>query len=108
MNLQEAAAKFERAGSGTDAFKRLYEDAFQLMSSDLENAGLYFVIGVAAQSYVRQYEDQGISPEFADHAKAILDGFNQKIIQALASDPTTRLSLLGEVAVAYQLGVTEF
>lgn len=108
MNFQEAVARFERSESGTDAFKRLYEDAFQLMSGDLENAGLYFVIGIAAQSYVRQYEDQGISPEFSDHAKTILDGFNRKIVQALASDAATRLLLLGEVAIGYQLGVTEF
>lgn len=108
MNFQEVAAQFERAESGTDAFKILYKDAFELMRSDLANAGLYFVIGVAAQSYVRKYEDQGVSGEFADHAKAVLQAFNAKIVQALASDPATRLLILGEVAAQYQLQVSEF
>ena len=108
MNFKEAAARFERSESGTDAFKRLYKDAFALMSSDSENAGLYFVIGVAAHSYVNRYEDQGVSGEFSDRAQAILAGFNRKISQALASEASIRLSLLGEVAAEYQLQVSEF
>jgi len=108
MNFQETAARFETSGAGTDDFKRLSKEAFELMSSDIENAGLYFVIGVAAHSYVTQYEDQAVSGEFADHAKAILVGFNRKISRALASDAQTRLSVLGEVAAEYQLRVTEF
>ena len=108
MKFQDAAARFEHSGAGTDDFKRLYKDAFELMSNDAENAGLYFVIGVAAHSYVTQYEDQGVSGEFADHAKAVLVGFNKNISQALASDAKTRLALLGEVATEYQLRVHEF
>lgn len=108
MNFQDTAVRFERSESGTDAFKLLYKDAFELMREDAANAGLYFVIGVAAQSYVRQYEDQGVSNEFANHAKAILQDFNSRIVQALAADPARRLQLLGEVAAEYQLQVHEF
>ena len=108
MNFQEAAARFEQSGAGTDDFKRLSKDAFELMSDDAGNAGLYFVIGVVAHSYVTQYEDQGVSGEFSDQAKAVLVGFNRKINQALASDAATRLELLGEVASEYQLRVHEF
>jgi hypothetical protein len=108
MNFQETAARFEHSGAGTDDFKHLSKDAFELMSSDTGNAGLYFVIGVAAHAYVTQYADQGVTKEFAEHAKAILVGFNKKISQALTSDANTRLLLLGEVATEYQLRVTEF
>ena len=108
MNFQDAAVRFEHSGAGTDDFKRLYKDAFELMSSDAENAGLYFVIGVAAHSYVTLYEDQGVSGDFSDQAKAILVGFNATILRALAADPATRLRLLGEVATDYQLRVHEF
>ena len=108
MNFAEIAARFERAESGSDAFKHLSKDAFALMSDDVENAGLFFVIGVAAHSYVNIYEDQGVSGEFSDRAKAILVGFNSKIIQGLAADAQTRLTLLGEVAAEYQLRVSEF
>jgi hypothetical protein len=108
MNFQDAAARFEHSGAGTDDFKRLYKDAFELMSSDAENAGLYFVIGVAAHSYVTLYEDQGVSGDFSDQAKAVLVGFNTRILRALGADPATRLRLLGEVATEYQLRVHEF
>jgi hypothetical protein len=108
MNFQDAAARFERAESGTDSFKMLFKDAFQAMKDDAPNAGLYFVIGVAAQAYVLKYEDQGVTPEFADRAKALLVGFNAKIVQALASDPATRLRLLGEVAADYEWQVHDF
>ena len=108
MNFQDAADRFGNSGAGTDDFKRLYKDMFDLMSRDSANAGLYFVIGTAAHSYVAQYEDQGVSGEFSDRAKGILVGFNKKISQALASDADTRLALLGEVAAEYQLRVPEF
>jgi hypothetical protein len=108
MNFQEAADRFGNSGAGTDDFKRLYKDAFELMSNDSENAALYFVIGVAAHSYVTLYADQGVSGEFSDNAKSILVGFNKKIGQALASEAKIRLAILSEVTSEYQLKVTEF
>jgi Tat protein secretion system quality control protein TatD with DNase activity len=108
MNFQDVAARFERAESGSDSFKTLFRDAFDQMRIDADNAGLYFVIGIAAQSYVRRYEDQGVDPEFADKAKAILVGYNTKLVQALASDATTRLRLLGEVAIDYEWHQPDF
>lgn len=108
MSFQDIAARFERAESGTDSFKTLYKDCFQLMKDDPDNAGLYFVIGIAAQAYVRKYEDQGISGEFADRAKATLVGYNTKLVQALACDAATRLHRLGEVAIDYEWHVPDF
>lgn len=108
MNFQDIAAHFSHMESGTDSFKTLSKNSFELMNSDPDNAGLYFVIGVAAQSYVRKYDDQGVTPEFADHAKAILSGYNAKICQALACDPATRLRLLGEVTIDYEWHVRDF
>ncbi|MGJ7530293.1 hypothetical protein [Variovorax sp. GB1P17] len=108
MAFQDIAQRFDSAPSGTDAFKSFYKDAFDLMKADPENAGLYFVVGIAAQSYVRTYEDQGISGEFADAAKATLSGFNAKLLEALASQPPTRLQLLGEIAIAYEWNVHDF
>ena len=108
MIFQETAAQFENSGGGTDDFKRLYKDAFELMKTDSENAGLYFVVGVAAHAYVMRYEDQAVTTELAESAKATLVGFCQKICQALASEPAKRLSLLGEIANEYQFRVTSF
>lgn len=109
MTFAQIAAQFAAAESGTDSFKQLYKDSFHLMEAGgVENAGLYFVIGVAAQAYVRRYEDEAVPVEFANHAKEILEGYNAKVLQALGADPATRLRLLGEVAADYQVKVAEF
>ena len=108
MTFQETAAQFEKSDGGTDDFKRLYKEAFELMKGDSANAGLYFVIGVAAHAYVMRYEDQAVTMELAESAKAALVGINTKILQAIAADATTRLKLLGEVASEYQFRVTSF
>ncbi len=108
MTFQDTTAQFEKSAGGTDDFKRLYKESFQLMKNDVDNAALYFVVGVAAHAYVIQYEDQAVTQEFAENAKATLAGFCQKICRALAADPATRLRLLGEVASDYQFRVTGF
>ena len=108
MNFQEISTRFENDLSGSDAFKLLYRGAFDLMKSDLDNAGLYFVIGVAAQAFVQKYEDQGIMVEFADNAKATMVALNTRILAALAAEPAQRLRILGEVATEYEWNVTAF
>ena len=108
MRFEEVAARFERTGSGTDDFKSLSKDTFELMKSDQANAGMYFVIGTAARSYVRRYEDQAISPEFANRAKAVLMELNKKIVEGLSADAATRLRLLGEIAIEYEWNVSDF
>jgi hypothetical protein len=108
MNFADIAERFAQSSSGTDAFKVFYKDAFGLMRSDPDNAGLYFVVGIAAQAFVRKYEDQGISVDFADQAQATLKGFNAKLIRALQAEPAERLRLLGEVAIDYEWHVPSF
>ena len=108
MNFQEISTRFENDLSGSDAFKLLYRGAFDLMKSDLDNAGLYFVIGVAAQAFVQKYEDQGITVEFADNAKATMVALNTRILAVLAAEPAQRLRILGEVATEYEWNVTAF
>jgi hypothetical protein len=108
MTFDEEAQRFATAESGTDSFKLLYKAAFSLMTQQPAQAAFFFVIGVAAHNYVLQYEDQGVSPEFADKAKAVVVGFNEKIAQALAAPPDIGLRLLGEVTSDYQFKVHEF
>jgi len=108
MNFIRIAERFETSPSGTDSFKAFYKDAFALMKEDPENAGLYFVVGIAAQSFVRMYEDQGITADFADAAKATLAGFNARLLASLSAEPLERLKQLGEVAIEYEWKVTSF
>ena len=108
MNFLEVSQRFEQAESGTDSFKILSKDTFQLMTLDPENAGLYFLIGTVARAYVRRYEDQGVSPAFADQAKTTVVGYTTKINQALSAEPMARLRLLGEVAIDYEWHMHDF
>jgi hypothetical protein len=108
MSFAEIAERFSTLPSSTDSFKVFYKSVFELMKTDAENAGLYFVVGIAAQSFVRNYEDQGLSAEFVDGAKALLVGMNDKLLAALACPADERLRVLGEIAVQYEWHVTDF
>jgi hypothetical protein len=108
MTFKEITQRFERSESGSDSFKFFYKDVFELMKTDPENAGLYFVVGIAAQTYVIKYEDQAVDPEFADRAKAIVEGFNQRLLASLDMSADERLRVLGEVAVEYEWKVDAF
>mgnify|MGYP001061236169 FL=1 len=108
MTFKEIAQRFERSESGSDSFKIFYKEVFNLMKSDPQNAGLYFVVGVAAQTYVIKYEDQAVDPDFADRAKSTLEGFNKRLQEALEKNADERLRILGEVAVDYEWKVDAF
>ncbi|RZL89216.1 MAG: hypothetical protein EOP82_20540 [Variovorax sp.] len=108
MNFKQITDQFNESSLGTDAFKTLYKSAFDLMKADPDNASLYFVIGTAARAFVMRYEDQGLSGEFVDEARATMHRMNAKILAALASDPAQRLRLLSEVAMDYEWNVTAF
>lgn len=108
MTFTEITQRFERSESGSDSFKFFYKEVFDLMKADPDNAGLYFVVGVAAQTYVIKYEDQAVDPAFADRAKAILEDFNRRLLGAISLDPAQRLKVLGQVAVEYEWEVDAF
>lgn len=108
MTFPEIAQVFETGFAGTDQFKELSKKAFQLMKSDPENAALYYVVGVAAHAYVRRYEDQGVEPELADRAKAVLVGFNKRIVAALPQNASQRLQTASSIAIDYEWQVREF
>jgi hypothetical protein len=108
MSFEEVSRQFAQSESGTDSFKILFRRAFELMQEDAPNAALYFVIGIAAQAYVRRYEDEGVTSDFANETKKTLEAFNAKILRGLQSDPATRLVLAGEVANEYEHRITTF
>jgi hypothetical protein len=42
MTFDEIKERFAGAGTGTDAFRGLYNETFELMNADKENAAVYF------------------------------------------------------------------
>ncbi len=108
LDFETVAQRFAQAEPGTDAFKEFFRNAYHLMKLDPENAALYFIVGVAAHAYSTTYEDQGVSPETAENAKSILQGYNAKIVQGLQADAQSKMRLLNEVALHYEWQVTNF
>ncbi|MEO7241767.1 MAG: hypothetical protein ABIW85_02560 [Variovorax sp.] len=108
MNLSDITQRFESSLGGTDAFKELYKGAYALMKSDPENAAVYFVLANAAQAFVLQYEDQGISGEFVDRAKAVMAEFNRKALDAVNANPEKRFHMLSEIAYDYEWNTPDF
>lgn len=108
MTFQDIAQRFERSGSGSDSFKALFKSAFELMKEDTANASLYFLIAVAAKSYVRTYEDQAVTEEVAERAKAILCGYNARVLEALAAEPAARYAIVSGIAYDYEWQVADF
>ncbi|MFT3813014.1 MAG: hypothetical protein QM740_06500 [Acidovorax sp.] len=108
MTFQDIAQIFAQGPSGTDQFKAFYKNAFALMKTDPANAALYFVVGVAAHSYVQRFEDQAVEPQMADEAKATLESFNARLLDALAQEPAKRLEIASAVALDYEWTVKNF
>ncbi|WP_332747794.1 hypothetical protein [Hydrogenophaga sp.] len=108
MTFQHIAQTFAQGLAGTDQFKAFYKGAFALMKADPDNAALYFVVGVAAHSYVQKFEDQAVDPAQADQAKATLDAFNARLLESLSQAPEKRLAAVSAVALDYEWNVQAF
>lgn len=108
MDFDDAARRFGLASSGSDAFKTLSREMLSLMKSDPSNAAFYFVIGIAARSYVQRYEDQGVSGAFADSSHAALVALCARVSATLRAPPEQRLRTISELVVDYEFGITAF
>ncbi|MBZ9781564.1 hypothetical protein K9857_08365 [Pseudomonas sp. REP124] len=102
MNFTTAVQEFRQALPGTDAFKRVRVQCEQIIRSIPEHAAMCFVIGEFCRAYVLFYEDQEVSPEFAQHVKAQLLGYMDSLEAALETADERQLSAaLNQVVVAY-------
>ncbi|STV85514.1 Uncharacterised protein [Klebsiella michiganensis] len=101
MTFDEIKERFAGAGTGTDAFRGLYNETFELMNADKENAAVYFLIGVAARSYVLRYDDQAVDPNFAEQSKQTMSALVDKIAFALHQPAEDKIKIASEVASEY-------
>ena len=108
MTFDELAANFRNSPSSIDAVKLLYRGAYELMKTEVDNAGLYFVIGVAGQSFVRSWDDQELTVEFLDKSKSEIEGLLDTLLRALHSEPAEKLRLLGQAATEYEWHIKGF
>ncbi|MCC8378165.1 MULTISPECIES: hypothetical protein [Xenorhabdus] len=108
MIFDEIKDRFASAGIGTDAFRELYRETFDLMNEDKDNAVIYFLVGVAARSYVLRYDDQEVDPDFAEQSKILMEGFVEKIALSLKQSFEKRIKIASEVASDYHWKTSSF
>jgi hypothetical protein len=72
MTFSDAAAIFATRLPGTDAYVELRQAMCQLIKNDTENAAVYFLIFGFARTYVMLYEDQEVSPTFAEENQKVM------------------------------------
>ncbi len=104
MIFQSILTQFQTLPSGTDAFKQLKQSCEQqipLATVSSEQAALYLIYGFA-KNYVLLYEDQAITPEFAQIAKQQLLGYMSQLDGAIQTGQKADiLDSLNQVTVDY-------
>lgn len=77
MTFSEVTKTFATSLPGTDSYVKLRKAMKSLIQEDPNNASVYFLIFGFARTYVMLYEDQEVSPQFAeDNQKLMLSYLN--------------------------------
>ncbi|MBI0029827.1 hypothetical protein H3S75_01080 [Gilliamella sp. B14384G15] len=77
MTFSEVTKTFATSLPGTDSYVKLRKAMRALIQEDSKNASVYFLIFGFARTYVMLYEDQEVSPQFAeDNQKLMLSYLN--------------------------------
>lgn len=77
MTFSEVTKTFAISLPGTDSYVKLRKAMRSLIQDDPKNAAVYFLIFGFARTYVMLYEDQEVSPQFAeDNQKLMLSYLN--------------------------------
>lgn len=77
MTFSEVVKTFASSLPGTDTYVKLRQAMQKLIQVDPSNASVYFLIFGFARTYVMLYEDQEVSPQFAeDNQKLMLSYLN--------------------------------
>ena len=101
-SLTEVIAQFENSLAGTDTYKVLKAACLNLIKQDPHHAAAYYPIFVFARSYVILYEEEAVTFETANKAKAQMLDYLKRIESALSSDSQEALlSSLNSIVLDY-------
>ncbi|ENX40497.1 hypothetical protein [Acinetobacter sp. NIPH 2100] len=104
MNFQSIFETFQTLPNGTDAYKQLKhqcEQAIVAAEYPLEPNALFLIYGFA-KNYVLLYEDQEVTPVFADKVKAQIVAYMHELNEALSTKDTSHvLTALNNVSKQY-------
>lgn len=72
MTFSEVTKTFATSLPGTDSYVKLRKAMRSLIQDDPKNAAVYFLIFGFARTYVMLYEDQEVSPQFAEDNQKLM------------------------------------
>lgn len=103
MTFSDAVSAFSTSLPGTDAYVKLRQSMQTLIKRDPDHAAVYFLIFGFARTYVMLYEDQEVSPQFAEENQTIMLSYLKSLEQALNQNKPNELYLaLNEVVNRYE------
>jgi hypothetical protein len=88
MVFTEVTKTFAASLPGTDSYVKLRNAMQTLIQEDTKNAAVYFLIFGFARTYVMLYEDQEISPKFAEDNQKLMLSYLNILDEALKKQDT--------------------
>lgn len=103
MLFSEVVDSFAASLPGTDSYVRLRRSMQTLIQEDPANASVYFLIFGFARTYVMLYEDQEVSPQFAEENQKLMLSYLNILHDALAKgDAESLYAALNRVVNQYE------
>lgn len=91
MAFSEVVNQFAKSLPGTDTYVKLRKEMQQLIQEDPSNASVYFLIFGFARTYVMLYEDQEVSPQFAEDNQKLMLSYLKILDEALKEKDSANL-----------------
>ncbi|MCX8642092.1 MULTISPECIES: hypothetical protein [unclassified Gilliamella] len=103
MTFTEVTKTFATSLPGTDSYVKLRKAMRTLIQEDPNNASVYFLIFGFARTYVMLYEDQEVSPKFAEENQKVMLSYLNILDEALKKqDAKTLYQALNKVVNEYE------
>lgn len=103
MTFSEVTKTFATSLPGTDSYVKLRKAMRTLIQEDPQNASVYFLIFGFARTYVMLYEDQEVSPQFAEDNQRLMLSYLNILDEALKKqDAKSIYQALNKVVNEYE------
>lgn len=103
MAFSDVVSTFARSLPGTDTYVKLRQAMQKLIQEDPSNAAAYFLVFGFARTYVMLYEDQEVSPQFAEDNQKLMLSYLNILDEALKKgDALSLYNALNRVVNEYE------
>ncbi|MDF7667188.1 hypothetical protein PT273_04920 [Orbaceae bacterium ESL0727] len=109
MTFSEVVKTFAESLPGTDTYVKLRKSMQTLIHEDPANAAVYFLFFGFARTYVMLYEDQEVSPKFAEENQKVMLSYLNALDAALKQHDVSKIyAVLSHVVNEYENGKKVF